>query len=387
MATKKIQVIGMKGPKGDPGATGPQGPAGPAGPKGENGADGVGISSIEQTKTATEDGGENILTITLTNEEKTEFKVRNGSKGNPGDGGSGEGGSGEGGTGGGLEYGIYVGDTQPTNGVMYWLDTSGDSGVDFEPETPDTPVEPEEPEVTLSSISAVYNGGDVAVGTELSALTGITVTAKYSDGSTATVTDYTLSGSIAEGSNTITVSYGGKTTTFTVTGVAEEEEEGNLLDNALAVMEGKNLNAFYNGGFKLGNSETSTLYIVPIEAGIYRIALKVDKDAYKQKNNTYYMFSKLFKDYANLTATGTVTTGSKTHAVGVSTGDYTGLNTSGYTNTDVYEVVSTSDITQEDNDSGERWLWIDFTYDRSGWIFVQKDTAQVLGIKVTKVVA
>lgn len=51
-----------------------------------------------------------------------------------------------GGSGGGLEYGIYVGDTQPTNGVMYWLDTSGDSGVDFEPEAPDTPVEPDVPD-------------------------------------------------------------------------------------------------------------------------------------------------------------------------------------------------------------------------------------------------
>jgi hypothetical protein len=35
------------------------------------------------------------------------------------------------------------------------------------------------------------------------------------------VTGYTLSGTIAEGSNTITVSYEGKTTTFTVTGTAE----------------------------------------------------------------------------------------------------------------------------------------------------------------------
>lgn len=82
----------------------------------------------------------------------------------------------------------------------------------------DTPVDPS---VTLSTISATYTGGDVTVGIELTALTGITVTAHYSDGSTATITDYTLSGTIAEGSNTITVSYGGKTTTFTVTGVAE----------------------------------------------------------------------------------------------------------------------------------------------------------------------
>lgn len=89
--------------------------------------------------------------------------------------------------------------------------------------------EPVTPEVTLSSISATYSGGDVAIGTALTALTGITVTATYSDGSTAVVTGYTLSGTIAEGNNTITVSYGGKTTTITVTGVVEQgggEETG-----------------------------------------------------------------------------------------------------------------------------------------------------------------
>lgn len=90
------------------------------------------------------------------------------------------------------------------------------------PEEPDTPVDPDIPEVTLTSISATYTGGDVTVGTALTDLTGITVTATYSDGTTANVTGYTLSGTIAEGSNTITVSYGGKTTIFTVTGVAEE---------------------------------------------------------------------------------------------------------------------------------------------------------------------
>ena len=92
---------------------------------------------------------------------------------------------------------------------------------------PDVPVEPDIPDtptVTLASISATYSGGAVAVGTALTALTGIVVTATYSDGSTAAVTGYTLSGTIAEGSNTITVSYGGKTATITVTGVAEPEE-------------------------------------------------------------------------------------------------------------------------------------------------------------------
>ena len=80
------------------------------------------------------------------------------------------------------------------------------------------------PEVVLTGITATYAGGNVAVGTAVTALTGITVTATYSDGSTAPVTGYTLSGTIAEGSNTITVSYGGKTTTFVVMGEAENTD-------------------------------------------------------------------------------------------------------------------------------------------------------------------
>lgn len=82
-----------------------------------------------------------------------------------------------------------------------------------------------ETEATLSSISATYTGGEVTTGTALSDLTGITVTATYSDGTTKTVTGYTLSGEILEGENTITVSYGGKTTTFTVTGIVESGGE------------------------------------------------------------------------------------------------------------------------------------------------------------------
>ena len=85
--------------------------------------------------------------------------------------------------------------------------------------------EPDNPEVTLTSISATYTGGEVAVGTSVNSLTGITVKAHYSDGTSKTVSGYTLIGTIAEGSNTVTVSYNGVTTTFTVTGVAEEPDE------------------------------------------------------------------------------------------------------------------------------------------------------------------
>ena len=80
------------------------------------------------------------------------------------------------------------------------------------------PEEPDNPEVTLSSISATYAGGDVTAGTSVNDLIGIVVTAHYSDGSTSNVTDYILSGTISEGNNTVTVSYGGQTVTFTVTG-------------------------------------------------------------------------------------------------------------------------------------------------------------------------
>lgn len=82
------------------------------------------------------------------------------------------------------------------------------------------------PDVTLSGISASYGGGSVAAGTALTDLTDIVVTAHYSDGSTETVTGYTLSGTIAEGDNTITASYGGMSATITVTGVAESGGDG-----------------------------------------------------------------------------------------------------------------------------------------------------------------
>lgn len=72
--------------------------------------------------------------------------------------------------------------------------------------------------ITLSGISVKYTGGTVEAGTTLDQLTGITVTANYSDGTKETVTDYTLSGTLTAGQdNTITVTYKDMTATFTVT--------------------------------------------------------------------------------------------------------------------------------------------------------------------------
>lgn len=75
------------------------------------------------------------------------------------------------------------------------------------------------PTVKLTSISCVYTQSDVVYNTDSleSLKDDLVVTVHYSDYSTQTVTTYALSGTLTEGTSTIIVSYGGKTTTFTVT--------------------------------------------------------------------------------------------------------------------------------------------------------------------------
>ena len=68
-------------------------------------------------------------------------------------------------------------------------------------------------EVTSAPDKVVYEAGEALD------LTGLVVTATYSDSTSEPVTDYTVSGYDADtaGTQTITVTYGGKTATFTVT--------------------------------------------------------------------------------------------------------------------------------------------------------------------------
>ena len=54
------------------------------GATGNPGVDGVGIASVHQTTTSTEDDGNNAFTVTLTDGTSSTFTVQNGSKGNPG---------------------------------------------------------------------------------------------------------------------------------------------------------------------------------------------------------------------------------------------------------------------------------------------------------------
>lgn len=139
-----------------------------------------------------------------------------------------------------LRNGVYISDQSANiTDLETALGGSGESGG--------------ETEKTLISISATYSGGDVAVGTAVTDLTGIVVTATYSDGSTATVTDYTMSGEIAEGENTITVTYKGMITTFTVTGIAESSggEEVSVDIQSLLTADG-----YYYDGYGSINGKT-----------------------------------------------------------------------------------------------------------------------------------
>ena len=99
---------------------------------------------------------------------------------------------------------------------------------------------------TLDSISAVYTQGDRIVypTTSLNSLkSNLIVTGNYNDGTTKTITDYSLSGILTEGTSTVTVTYNGKTTTFDVI-VNQGTEEGVLFyfDSG----EGTDINSIFN---------------------------------------------------------------------------------------------------------------------------------------------
>lgn len=83
--------------------------------------------------------------------------------------------------------------------------------------------EPTDPVITLVSISATPNVTEYADGTLAKDL-DLTVKAHYSDGNIITIEDYEINGIVTAGENTFTVSYGGKSTTVTVTGIAVKGE-------------------------------------------------------------------------------------------------------------------------------------------------------------------
>lgn len=74
------------------------------------------------------------------------------------------------------------------------------------------------PPAELQSITATYTQSGTVYDTDSldSLKADLVVTSNYDNGTSATVTSYTLSGTLTEGTSTITVSYGGKTATFSV---------------------------------------------------------------------------------------------------------------------------------------------------------------------------
>lgn len=149
---------------------------------------------------------------------------------------------------------IYVGTTKPTdNNIVLWIDTTESGGSETETKT-------------LQSISATYTQGSNVVypSTSINSLkSNLVVKANYSDNSQQTVTDYTLSGTLSEGTSTITVTYKEKTTTFNVTVSAGSEEviSGNITtDNLLVWLDGENGdNSSTTWNDKSGNGNNATI--------------------------------------------------------------------------------------------------------------------------------
>lgn len=106
------------------------------------------------------------------------------------------------------------------------------------------------PPLTIVSISAVYTqSGDVYDTDSLDSLKAdLVVTALYEDGTTQAVTNYTLSGTLAVGTSTITVSYGGKTDTFDVT-VTEDNRPWKSLSIADDFVDGTAWGSSYNSTY------------------------------------------------------------------------------------------------------------------------------------------
>lgn len=127
----------------------------------ESGADGVGIASVEQTVTSTEDGGMNEVTVTKTDGTTSTFEVRNGSKGSQGEKGD-TGAQGEKGDTGAAGY-------TPVRGTDYWTESDKQEIVE---ETAAS--------ITPASIgaAALDSNGKVAASQATSAYSYETVTSK-----------------------------------------------------------------------------------------------------------------------------------------------------------------------------------------------------------------
>ena len=206
----------------------------------------------------------------------------------------------------------------------------------------------------ISSISAVYTQSGTVYDTDTldSLKADLVVTAHYSDSSTQTVpaADYTLSGTLTEGTSTITVSYGGKTTTFNVT-VTSGTLSGytsvgspTITDGILSVADGKFVKS--NVAFSPGNSP-------------WRITCK-----YRNTSGTYAPYTDILGSVDNSNASYMSLLLEITSNVGANISMY--LSSSGASwNIGNGNATETVNIPK----GKDVWVWVDFSYTGSAYEF------------------
>ena len=159
----------------------------------------------------------------------------------------------------------------------------------------------------LVSINASYSGGTVRAGTSLDTLrSDLTVIATYRNNTTEIVTGYALSGTLTEGTQTVTVSYGGKTTTFTVTvtsapvAIYDWDLTDSLTDSANSVLASTNKGTLTSNG--LSFTEPGTYLEFP---GVYQRDCTYVIDVKSIEKAITQNYARLFMvDADNNTATG-----------------------------------------------------------------------------------
>lgn len=121
------------------------------------------------------------------------------------------------------------------------------------------------PPANLLSISAVYTqSGAVYDTASLDDLKpDLVVTAHYDNGTSETVTNYTLSGTLAVGTSTVTVSYGGKTTTFSVT-VTEYPSYSITYNLTNVISSNDAVKVSQGGSYTTTLSYDDTQYVLPL---------------------------------------------------------------------------------------------------------------------------
>lgn len=145
---------------------------------------------------------------------------------------------------------------------------------------------------TLSSISAVFTQGSAVITptTPLDDLKQyLVVTATYSDSTTRTVTDYTLSGALQVGQSTITVTYRTKTDTF----VATVTSGTVIVDGTTLTWERGYIDA--NGNIRIDSATAATGGYTSdyYEVSGYQTAL-VELPGSSLQRNAYYDSNKTF---------------------------------------------------------------------------------------------